>query len=78
MSRPPFAFSEGILNEPAETPAMTELTQAQDHNPRPKPPNPEDVELRFSEKAVGQLEALKKHYPDLKSLILPVLWIAQR
>jgi len=45
---------------------------------RPAPPRPEDVELRFSEKAVQELEALKKHYPDLKSCILPTLWIAQR
>lgn len=45
---------------------------------RPGPPAPEDVKLRFSAKAVKELEALKGHYPDLKSLILPALWIAQR
>jgi NADH-quinone oxidoreductase E subunit len=45
---------------------------------RPGPPKPEDLKLRFSEKAVKELEALKTHYPDLKSCILPALWIAQR
>lgn len=45
---------------------------------RPRIPKREEVELRFSDKAVKELEALKSHYPDLKSLILPGLWIAQR
>lgn len=45
---------------------------------RPKAPRPEDLELRFSERAVRELEALKGHYPDLKSCVLPGLWIAQR
>lgn len=45
---------------------------------RPKAPRPEELELRFSERAVAQLDALKTHYPDLKSCILPGLWIAQR
>lgn len=34
--------------------------------------------MRFSEKGIAELEALKTHYPDLKSCILPGLWIAQR
>ncbi len=45
---------------------------------RVAPPKPEEVELRFSPEAVKQLEALKGHYPDLKSCVLPALWIAQR
>ncbi|MBS1722215.1 MAG: NAD(P)H-dependent oxidoreductase subunit E [Armatimonadetes bacterium] len=45
---------------------------------RPKAPRPEELTLRFSDKAVAELEALKTHYPDLKSCILPGLWIAQR
>lgn len=45
---------------------------------RPGPPKPEDLKLQFSDKAVKELEALKTHYPDLKSCILPALWIAQR
>lgn len=45
---------------------------------RPKAPRPEDLELRFSDRAVRELEALKGHYPDLKSCVLPGLWIAQR
>lgn len=34
--------------------------------------------MRFSEKAVADLDEIKSHYPDLKSCILPTLWIAQR
>lgn len=45
---------------------------------RPGPPKPEEVTLRFSEKAVAELEALKTHYPTEKACILPALWIAQR
>src|SRR5437773_13948 len=45
---------------------------------RPKAPRPEDVELRFSDKAVRELEKLLTHYPDKKSAMLPALWIAQR
>lgn len=45
---------------------------------RPQAPDPSTVTLRFSEVAVAELEALKTHYPDLKSCILPALWIAQR
>ncbi len=46
--------------------------------PRPRAPRPEELDLKFSESAVAELDALKTHYPDLKSCILPGLWIAQR
>lgn len=55
---------------------MSELLQL--GNARPRPPRPEEIELRFSQTALDELEALKSHYPDLKSCILPCLWIAQR
>lgn len=45
---------------------------------RPKPPQLESLDLRFSERAVKELEALLIHYPDKKSAMLPALWIAQR
>lgn len=45
---------------------------------RPGPPRPEDLKLHFSSRALQDLEALKTHYPDLKSCILPALWMAQR
>jgi len=45
---------------------------------RPKAPRPEELDLKFSELGVKELDALKGHYPDLKSCILPALWIAQR
>jgi NADH-quinone oxidoreductase E subunit len=45
---------------------------------RPGPPKAEDVTLRFSQKAVDELEALRTHYPTEKACILPALWIAQR
>jgi NADH-quinone oxidoreductase E subunit len=48
------------------------------HPKPPKPPNPEEITLRFSERAVRELEAILKHYPDKKSATLPALWIAQR
>jgi NADH-quinone oxidoreductase subunit E len=34
--------------------------------------------LRFSEKAVAQLDSLRSHYPTEKACVLPGLWIAQR
>ncbi|MBL8064845.1 MAG: NADH-quinone oxidoreductase subunit NuoE [Chthonomonadaceae bacterium] len=55
---------------------MSETIQLQ--NGRPKAPRAEDLELKFSEKAIAELEGLKGHYPDLKSCVLPCLWIAQR
>ncbi|MER3412901.1 MAG: NAD(P)H-dependent oxidoreductase subunit E [Armatimonadota bacterium] len=45
---------------------------------RPKAPRPDEVELRFSPRAVRELERLLTHYPDKKSAMLPALWIAQR
>ncbi|MFZ4508083.1 MAG: NAD(P)H-dependent oxidoreductase subunit E [Fimbriimonas sp.] len=57
---------------------MSELLQIGSANERPRPPRPEDLTLRFSEKAVQELETLKTHYADLKSCILPALWLAQR
>lgn len=45
---------------------------------RPKAPPPDQVELHFSDKAVKELEALLKHYPEKKAALLPALWIAQR
>lgn len=57
---------------------MSELLQIGSANERPRPPLPEELELRFSEKAIAELEALKTHYPEWKACILPGLWIAQR
>ncbi len=57
---------------------MSEPIRLTEAIPRARPPKPEEVQLRFSKNAVLELEALKPHYPDLKSLILPALWIAQR
>jgi len=45
---------------------------------RPKAPAPDQLNLRFSEKAIAELAAIRTHYPDNKSCILPGLWIAQR
>lgn len=57
---------------------MSELLQIGAPNERPRIPRADELTLRFSDKALAELEALKGHYPDLKSLILPTLWIAQR
>lgn len=57
---------------------MSDLIQLGAINQRPKAPRPEELELKFSQTAIDQLEALKGHYPDLKSIMLPALWIAQR
>jgi|YNPNPStandDraft_1061719.scaffolds.fasta_scaffold88703_2 NADH-quinone oxidoreductase subunit E len=35
-------------------------------------------ELRFSQKAVEELERIKQHYPTKRAAMLPALWIAQR
>ena len=45
---------------------------------RPRPPHPDELELRFSARAVQELEAILTHYPNKKSALLPALWIAQR
>lgn len=55
-----------------------DLIQLTEAGSRPKAPKPEEVSLRFSEKAVKELDALLTHYPDKKSAMLPALWIAQR
>ena len=57
---------------------MSELLQIGSPNERPRIPSAEELTLRFSETAVSELEEIKSHYPDLKSCILPTLWIAQR
>lgn len=57
---------------------MSDLIHLGGVNERPKPPRPEDVEMRFSERAIRELEALETHYPTRKACILPALWIAQR
>lgn len=57
---------------------MSDLIQIGARAERPAPPRREDVQLRFSLRGEKELEALKSHYPDLKSCILPALWIAQR
>lgn len=57
---------------------MSDLIQLGAVNERPKAPRPEELELKFSQTAIDQLEALKTHYPNEKACILPCLWIAQR
>ncbi len=57
---------------------MSELLQIGVPHERPRIPREDELTFRFSDKAIAELEALKGHYPDLKSLILPCLWIAQR
>nr|MBA3726435.1 hypothetical protein [Armatimonadota bacterium] len=38
---------------------------------RPKAPRLDEVQLRFSDKGVRELEKLLTHYPDKKSAMLP-------
>jgi NADH-quinone oxidoreductase subunit E len=57
---------------------MSDLIQLGAVNERPKAPRPDELELKFSQTAIDQLEALKTHYPTQKACILPGLWIAQR
>lgn len=57
---------------------MSDLLQIGSPNERPRIPSEQDLTLRFSERAVRDLDEIKSHYPDLKSCILPTLWIAQR
>lgn len=54
------------------------MSQIRFHSTPSKPPKPEEITFRFSERAVRELEAILKHYPDKKSATLPALWIAQR
>ncbi|HLK15731.1 MAG TPA: NAD(P)H-dependent oxidoreductase subunit E [Fimbriimonadaceae bacterium] len=57
---------------------MSDVIQIGSPTDRPRAPRVEDLTLKFSDAAVAELEELKTHYPDLKSCILPTLWIAQR
>lgn len=57
---------------------MSELLQLGSRGTRPQAPQRDELTLRFSAKAVAELEALKTHYPEIKACILPALWIAQR
>ena len=57
---------------------MSELIHIGSRHDRPKPPKPEDVEMRFSDEGVRELAALRTHYPEEKACVLPGLWIAQR
>jgi NADH-quinone oxidoreductase E subunit len=57
---------------------MSELLQLGSYGERPKAPRADELTLRFSQKALAEVEALKTHYPEVKACILPTLWIAQR
>jgi len=57
---------------------VSELLQIGSPNERPRPPKADELNLKFSDQAVKELEGLKTHYPTLKACILPALWIAQR
>jgi NADH-quinone oxidoreductase subunit E len=57
---------------------MSELLHLGEPNQRPKLPKPDELNLKFSEDAIHELEGLKSHYPTLKACILPALWLAQR
>ena len=57
---------------------MSDAIQLKRMEERPKPPQPEEVELRFSKEAAKELELILTHYPNKKAAILPALWIAQR
>jgi NADH-quinone oxidoreductase subunit E len=57
---------------------MSDLLQIGSPNGRPRAPRADELTLRFSKTAIGELEALKTHYPEWKACILPALWIAQR
>jgi len=57
---------------------MSDVIQLGSPSERPRAPRADELQLRFSETAVAELEEIKTHYPDLKSCILPALWIAQR
>jgi NADH-quinone oxidoreductase subunit E len=57
---------------------MSELIQLGSPKERPTAPSADELNLRFSEQAISELEALKTNYPTLKACILPALWIAQR
>lgn len=57
---------------------MSDLIHLRTEIERPKAPDPSELELKFSEKAIQELDALRSHYPEEKACVLPALWIAQR
>ena len=57
---------------------MSDLIQLGRRHERPSAPRPDQLELKFSEAAIRELDALRGHYPEEKACILPGLWIAQR
>ncbi len=57
---------------------MKNVIPASNLTVRPKAPKKEELELKFSDKAMKELSALLKHYPNKKAAILPTLWLAQR
>jgi len=57
---------------------MSDLLQIGSPNERPRAPKASELNLRFSETTLSELNALLTHYPDKKSAILPALWMAQR
>ncbi|RYG36315.1 NAD(P)H-dependent oxidoreductase subunit E [bacterium] len=57
---------------------MAELLQPGNASARPRAPKESEVQLNFSPEGVHEMERLKEHYPTLKSVILPALWLAQR
>lgn len=57
---------------------MSELVQLGAINVRPRAPRVDELDLRFSDEAIRDLNALRNHYPTEKACILPALWIAQR
>lgn len=57
---------------------VSELIQIGAVHERPKPPARDELNLRFSEQAIKELDSLRTHYPEEKACILPCLWIAQR
>ncbi len=51
---------------------LSDYTHVRRLNEKEPPP------LRFSERAVQELERIKRHYPTKRAAMLPALWIAQR
>jgi NADH-quinone oxidoreductase subunit E len=57
---------------------MSDLIQLGRRHERPSAPRPDQLDLKFSEAAIRELDSLRSHYPEEKACILPGLWIAQR
>lgn len=57
---------------------MSDFLQLGSPNERPRAPRLDELDLKFSDQALAELDELYTHYPDKKSCILPGLWIAQR